>query len=145
MGMLALPFTRGGSNAYQRLMMADRPALAQNLADLADKYARPVAGRTLGRMSTDALASGSGPQPIFIGEPESYSDMYGATSVPALQAPAPQALTAGGGSIQYDPTTDEFVDLETGERAKEVSGLSTYARGGRVTRKRPVPTRALKG
>jgi hypothetical protein len=70
---------------------------------------------------------------------------------PAPVAPVAAPSTAQSGIVmiqgrpgRYDEATDSFIDVETGEVINE-GGPSPYARGGRVTRKRPVPTRALKG
>lgn len=94
---------------------------------------------------------------------EQYSD--GAAPLPA-PAPAtsygtgPVLVTPSGRRVRFEPSTDEYVDVETGERAAEIEEFSRYKRGGRVKKprggpvhmprpvvaaRRPVPSRALKG
>lgn len=52
---------------------------------------------------------------------------------PEAKAAQPQVITVGDRQVQYDPATDEYVDLATGERAADLEGFSApFKRGGRV-------------
>jgi len=70
------------------------------------------------------------------------------------KAASAPVISVGGRRVQLDPSTDEYVDLDTGERAKDVADFAagfkrggfvavpTFAKGGRV---RKSFARALKG
>lgn len=157
--LAALPFTRGGSRLYGRMMTADRPSYARELGGLLTRYGGPAAGSALSRPAIDLFASPVYPEAIAPGDITALAEQYSgrlpaapeAEQRPAVDPTAPSTaqtgeLRMGDRRIRYDPATDDYVDLDTGQRAKDMQDFGMYARGGRVQpRKRRAMTHTLKG
>jgi hypothetical protein len=146
-GITALPFTRAGSRGYQRLMTADRPEAMRSLGDLMTRYGTRAAGSAAAKpMISDYAAPAYESGPVAF-DPDQLAAMFEQYNAQSPASTSEGTLSASGRRIQYDPATDDYVDLNTGERAKNIGDftVAAYQRGGRVARKRPVPTRALKG
>jgi hypothetical protein len=156
--LLALPFTRGGSRAYSRGMTAARPEVMQQLGGMLQRYAAPAAGSVVARPAISGMVSPTYPQSISLedlaaqySQPEQTAQTAPSAQPvrPAVDTTAPSTADTGvvlmrGRPTRYDPAADVFVDIETGEVVDE-GEPAQYRNGGRVARKRPVPTRALKG
>ena len=128
-------------------------------ADMLPSFIRGGSGISLDALA-DRYGASSGPEVSldnlarqYEGAPDQRSPSTAQTGV----------VTIGGRPAVYDEMTDSYLDVETGEVLGEGAPAqyarggrvrtamvpnpvpSMYRKGGRVTRKRPVPTRALKG